>query len=187
MYAKRMIRENFGKNFVYGIMDELNHYSYGGYMLTFEEKLAIIESFPELQRKNVSLGRINFHFEESVSDKKNVVYHLHPNGNGFVYAEYVHGYKTNDKGMVNIRDFSAEELRTVIQKSILSLSQSTTDEVVSVAQNEEEQWINEENHTLILVEEDDMWNVYAGLNLDGTFNSYREAAQYLDEEGFTRK
>ncbi|MGQ0517887.1 hypothetical protein ACT453_49800, partial [Bacillus sp. D-CC] len=55
-------------------------------MLTFEEKLSIIESFPELERKNVSLKRVNFHFEESRLDKKNVVYHLHPNGNGFVYA-----------------------------------------------------------------------------------------------------
>ncbi len=34
-------------------------------MLTFEEKLSIIESFPELERKNVSLKRVNFHFEES--------------------------------------------------------------------------------------------------------------------------
>ena len=48
-------------------------------MLTFEEKLAIIESFPELERKNVSLGRVNFHFEGSIYEKKNVVYHLHPN------------------------------------------------------------------------------------------------------------
>ena len=29
-------------------------------------------------------------------------------------------------------------------------------------------------------------NVYAGVNLDGTFNSYPEAAEYLDEEGFSR-
>ncbi len=39
-------------------------------MLTFEEKLSIIESFPELERKNVSLKRVNFHFEESRLDKK---------------------------------------------------------------------------------------------------------------------
>lgn len=39
-------------------------------MLTFEEKLSIIESFPELERKNVSLKRVNFHFEESRLDKR---------------------------------------------------------------------------------------------------------------------
>lgn len=92
-------------------------------MLTFEEKLSIIESFPELERKNVSLKRVNFHFEESRLDKKNVVYHLHPNGNGFVYAYFIKGYKTDAKGMINIREFSEEELRSLIEKVIERLSQ----------------------------------------------------------------
>ncbi|MGG0240679.1 hypothetical protein [Bacillus rhizoplanae] len=157
-------------------------------MLTFEEKLTIIESFPELERKNVSLGRINFHYEESRLDKKNVVYHLHPNGNGFVYAGHLKGYKTNDKGLVNIRDFSAEELRSLLEKSIDALSQEPAEEITLTENFQEEEWINEDKHILTLINEDeDMWNVYAGLNLDGTFNSYKEAAQYLDEEGFTRK
>ncbi|MFD0772209.1 hypothetical protein ACFQZ1_26260 [Bacillus sp. CGMCC 1.60114] len=157
-------------------------------MLTFEEKLTIIESFPELERKDVSLGRINFHYEESRLDKKNVVYHLHPNGNGFVYAGHLKGYKTNDKGMVNIRDFSAEELRSLLEKSLHALSQEPVEEVTLTEDSQEEEWINQDKHTLTLIKEDeDMWNVYAGLQLDGTFNSYKEAAQYLDEEGFTRK
>ncbi|HDR7795461.1 TPA: hypothetical protein QCY19_004139 [Bacillus luti] len=156
-------------------------------MLTFEEKLSIIESFPQLERKNVSLKRVNFHFEESLLDKKNVVYHLHPNGNGFVYASGIQGYKTDDRGMVNIREFSEEELRSVIQKSIDLLS-----EKLEVATPKgpmlQEDWHNEDGHILTLIEEDDdMWNVYAGTNLDGTFNSYREAAAYLDEEGFSLK
>ncbi|WP_020061053.1 hypothetical protein [Bacillus sp. 123MFChir2] len=157
-------------------------------MITFEEKLTIIESFPELERKNVSLGRINFHYEESRLDKKNVVYHLHPNGNGFVYAGHLKGYKTNDKGMVNIRDFSAEELRSLLEKSIVGLSQEPVEEVVIAENFQEEEWVNEDKHILTLIKEDeDMWNVYAGIQLDGTFNSYKEAAQYLDEEGFKRK
>lgn len=157
-------------------------------MLTFEEKLTIIESFPGLERKNVSLGRINFHYEESRLDKKNVVYHLHPNGNGFVYAGHLKGYKTNDKGMVNIRDFSAEELRSLLEKSLDALSQEPAEEITLTDDFQEEEWINEDKHILTLIKEDeDLWNVYAGLNLDGTFNSYKEAAQYLDEEGFTRK
>ncbi|RSD29463.1 hypothetical protein [Mesobacillus subterraneus] len=156
-------------------------------MLNFEEKLAIIESFPELERKNVSLGRVNFHFEDSIYDKKNVVYHLHPNGNGFVYAEFLSGYELDQKGMVNIRDFSAEKLKKVIQQSIESLSQNTVTEAAIIEDHEEERWIDSENHTLILVHEDDMWNVYAGLNLDGTFLSYNEAKQYLEEEGFKKR
>ncbi|MGA9226864.1 MAG: hypothetical protein WB217_11035 [Mesobacillus sp.] len=156
-------------------------------MLTFEEKIAIIETFPELERKNVSLGRVNFHFEGSIYEKKNVVYHLHQNGNGFVYAEFLSGYDMDSKGMVNIRDFSSEELKTIIRQSIKSLSPNTDAESAIIEDNEEERWINSENHTLILVNEDDMWNVYAGLNLDGTFLSYNEAKQYLEEEGFRKR
>jgi hypothetical protein len=150
-------------------------------MLTFEEKLAIAESFSELQRKDVSLGRVNFHYEEGSTDKKNVVYHLHPNGNGFVYGKYLQGYATNDQNMVNIRDFSSEALHNIIQESIRSLSPK------AIAEDTKEKWMNRDNHTLILLKEDDMWNIYAGSNLDGTFNTYREAGQYLDEEGFSLK
>lgn len=155
-------------------------------MLTFEEKLAIITSFPALKRKDVSLGRINFHYEESTSDKKNVVYHLHPNGNGFVYAEHIHGFATNDKGFVNIRDFSEEQLRSIIERSIRGLSKSTTAEE-HIEEHQPEEWVNDEGHTLILIEEEDMWNVYAGDLLDGTFVSYNQALGYLDEEGFKRR
>lgn len=156
-------------------------------MLTFEQKLAIIESFPELERKNVSLGRVNFHFAESIYDKKNVVYHLHPNGNGFVYGEFLDGYDVDPKGLVNIRDFTEKELKNIIEQSIQSLSANSTVESAIIEDNEEERWINSENHTLILVHEDEMWNVYAGLNLDGTFLSYNEAKQYLEEEGFRKR
>ncbi|MBK5347370.1 hypothetical protein JFU03_24485 [Bacillus sp. TH44] len=156
-------------------------------MLTFEEKLSIIESFPELERKNVSLKRVNFHFEESRLDKKNVVYHLHPNGNGFVYAYFIKGYKTDAKGMINIREFSEEELRSLIEKVIERLSQEPEEIVAPMEPTAEEEWKNEDGHILTLIQEDDMWNVYAGVNLDGTFNSYPEAAEYLDEEGFSRK
>ncbi|MBM7691118.1 hypothetical protein JOC77_000523 [Peribacillus deserti] len=155
-------------------------------MLTFEQKLAIIESFPELVRKDVSLKRVNFHYEESLSDKKNVVYHLHPNGNGYVYGEYLNGYETDQKGMVNIRDFSEDELRAILEKSIESLSEEPENETYGDSDSQEERWMNKENQSLILVNEDDMWNVYAGMNLDGTFPSYNEARSYLEEEGFSK-
>ncbi|WP_409292647.1 hypothetical protein [Peribacillus sp. SCS-37] len=152
-------------------------------MLSFEEKLAIIESFSELEQKKVSLGRINFQYNESVEEKKNVVYHLHPNGNGYVYGAKLNGYPTDDRGMVNIRDFSEDELRTIIEQSIFSLSAEG-----NVLDPEEEEWVNGENQSLTLLrEEEDMWNVYAGMNLDGTFTTYSAAASYLEEEGFTRK
>lgn len=156
-------------------------------MLSFEDKLKIIEAFPQLERKNVSLKRVNFHFVESGSDKKNVVYHLHPNGNGFVYAEKLNEYDTDDKGMVNIRDFSKEELRDIIEKSIQSLSPNTLEEeTIQEEAMEEEKWVDSENNTLILIKEEGFWNIYAGVNLENSFSSYMEACEYLKEEGFTK-
>ncbi len=156
-------------------------------MLTFEEKIAIIESFKELERKNVSLGRVNYQYPESKLDKMNVVYHLHPNGNGFVFAEGIPGYRVDHKGLVNIRDFSAEQLETILSKSIQLLSTEPHEDQKVDSNGEEETWTNNEGHTLTLVLEEDMWNVYAGLNLDGTFPSYNEAKSYLMEEGFHKQ
>ncbi|KGX86536.1 hypothetical protein [Pontibacillus marinus] len=154
-------------------------------MLTFEEKLAIIESFPELTRNDVSLGRVNFQFEDSVYDKKNVVYRLHPNGNGYVYVELIddEDYDVDDKGMVNIRNYSEEELRKVVRKSIDSLA--TLDEEDDEEYGEET-WMNDEGHILTLVFDYDLWNIYAGEMLDSAFPTYNEAVDFLDQEGFKR-
>ena len=152
-------------------------------MLTFEEKKKIIESFSELTRHDVSLHRVNYHYEESHSDKKVVIYHLHPNGNGFVYAGKLKVPNKDSKGMVNIREFSEDDLRSLIEQSMTSLQQTgeTKEEAEFVF---DERWLNKEKHSLIVVHEDEMWNVYAGDLLDGTFPSYNEAKQYLLEEGF---
>lgn len=76
-------------------------------MLTFEQKLAILDSYPQLERRNVSLGRVNYHYEQSRHEKKTVASHLHPNGNGYVFAGLLRGYESDDKGLVNIRDYSS--------------------------------------------------------------------------------
>ncbi|OLS39871.1 hypothetical protein [Bacillus sp. MRMR6] len=157
-------------------------------MLTFDEKLAIIEKFPELERKDVSLKRVNFQLINSVSDKKNIVYHLHPNGNGFVYSGHLQDYTTDDKGMVNIRDYSEEELNILLQKAIQGLSpvQRSAEEQAIVGEQTEERWVNEDKDHLILINENDAWNIYYGLNLDESFNTYGEAEDFLKEEGFQR-
>ncbi|PPA69790.1 hypothetical protein [Jeotgalibacillus proteolyticus] len=156
-------------------------------MLTFEEKLSIFESYPELTRKEVSLGRVNFHFDESKRDKSLVGYHIHPNGNGFIFGGFVKGYKKNDKGMINIREFPEEDIRLLIEKSIRSLSIEPQEELADFEAAVEETWANANLQTLLLTKEDDMWSVYAGKNLEGIFPSYNEAAAYLEEEGFTKK
>lgn len=157
-------------------------------MLTFEQKLAVIASFPELTRKDVSLGRVNFQYEDSGFDRKNIVYHLHKNGNGFVYAGRLNGYPTDDKGLVNIRDFSEEELRALLEASIRSLAPDTTGTSAPAAQDsEEELWFGPDGHKLRLYYEDDLWYLYDGNNLESAFETYEEAEEYLAEEGFTRR
>ncbi|WP_353949378.1 hypothetical protein ABNN70_04685 [Sporolactobacillus sp. Y61] len=153
-------------------------------MLDYRKKLSIIESFPELEKKEVSLGRVNFQYTGSAAEKKNVVYHLHPNGNGYVYAKGLEDYEPDKKGMVNIRDFSEEELRAIIRKSIHMLSPEGVYESHTAGGVDHEIWINDRRQTLEIVFEHDLWNVYAGDLLDGTFRTYKEAKEYLIEEGF---
>ncbi|MDQ8736917.1 hypothetical protein [Paenibacillus sp. LHD-38] len=161
-------------------------------MLSFEQKLAVIEAFPELVRKDVSLGRTNFHYEESAHEKKSVVHHLHPNGNGYVFAGLVPGVATDDKGLVNIRDFTEEELRSIIEKSISSLAIAPPEKPESKKKKKkkpalEQRWIGPDNAVLTLLFEEDLWYLYADLNLESAFETYEEAEEYLLEEQFTRE
>jgi len=150
-------------------------------MLTFEEKEVIIQEFSELTRKEVSMKRVNYHYENSLYEKTTVVYHLHPNGNGFVYVGDLPQYKADEKGYVNIREASASELKQIIQDSINYLA---TEE--EVEEEIEEVWKNKENSKLTLLQEDTLWNIYHGYNLEESFGSYEEAKTYLLEEGFYR-
>lgn len=149
-------------------------------MLTFEQKQAIIETFPELTRKEISLKRINYHFEESTYDKTVVVQNLHPNGNAFVYVADTPGYETDDRGLVNVREAAEEELRKAITDSIKLLSEEDPEEL-----SIEQKWVGGEGIELTLVEEEEIWNVYHGLNLEESFSDYAEAIKYLKEEQFT--
>ena len=150
-------------------------------MLTFEQKQEIIESFPELSRKEVSMKRVNYHYEDSLFDKTVVVQHLHPNGNAFVYVAGLPGYDTDDRGLVNVREATEEELRKTIADSIAMLSEEEAEEP-----NVEETWVNGEGVELKLVEEEGTWNIYHGLNLEESFGNYGYAQGYLKDEQFTQ-
>ncbi|MCM3388707.1 hypothetical protein [Ureibacillus chungkukjangi] len=151
-------------------------------MLTFEQKQAIIESFPELTKKEISMKRVNYHFEESLYEKTIVVEKLHPNGNGFVYIGDLLKYEkvANDKGLVNIRDFSEAELREIIRDAIDFLSEDRDIPVV-------EKWTSREGVTLELRHHQRDWNIYFQENLEETFGAREEAVAYLLEEGFKLK
>lgn len=161
-------------------------------MLSFDQKLNILDSFPELERKTVSLGRVNYHFEGSAYEKKTVGYHLHPNGNGFIYAGMLDEYNKDDKGYVNIREFSEEELRSLVRQSIDSLSPKGEVAIVSTPSPSTLEhrpspgggWVNADGQVLTLKCEDDLWYIYSGIQLEMVFETREEAGEYLEEEGF---
>ena len=45
-------------------------------------------------------------------------------------------------------------------------------------------WIGPEGSALELRNEEDLWYLYAGLNLEMAFKTFEEAEEYLKEEGF---
>ena len=148
-------------------------------MLTFEQKQAIIESFPELTKKEISLKRVNYHFEESLYEKKIVVEKLHPNGNGFVFVGDMPKYSEQAvKSMVNIRDYDEEALREIIAAAIAYLSEDT---------NVEEDWENVSGDKIKLLFEQRSWVVYYNGNFEEAFGTYEEAKAYLYEEGFKKQ
>ena len=153
-------------------------------MLTFEQKQAVIESFTELTRKEISLKRLNYHYMDSLYEKTVVVEKLHPNGNGFVFVGDLLRYEhvANEKGLVNIRDFDEQQLREIIEDSIQYLSEEVEEQEPIV-----EIWNSREGAQLQLAFEQRSWNVYHGENLEEAFGTYDAAKEYLLEEGFRTK
>lgn len=151
-------------------------------MLSFEQKSAIIESFPQLSKKPISMNRVNYHYEESLYDKTIVVEKLHPNGNGFVYIGDLEKYKdvANEKGLVNIRDFDEHSLREIVKDAIQYLSE---DHDVPI----EETWISKDGIELQLVHYKRDWNIYYQNNLEESFGTREAAVAYLREDGFKKK
>ena len=150
-------------------------------MLTFEQKQEIIESFPQLTKKEISLKRVNYHFEGSLYEKSIVVEKLHPNGNGFVFVGDLLKYETEagDNGQVNIRDYSEEALREIVRDSINYLSEEE-EEILPIV----ETWTSREGTKLELEFNDRSWNIYHQGNLEESFGTREDAIAYLREEGF---
>ena len=149
-------------------------------MLTFEQKQAIIESFPQLTKKEISLKRINYHFEGQLYEKTIVVEKLHPNGNGFVFVGDLLKYEkeASDKGLVNIREYDEEALREIIAgiNSITYQKKLMISRLLKLG--------SREGAKLKLVFENRSWNIYHNDNLEEAFGTRETAVAYLREEGF---
>lgn len=91
--------------------------------MTFEEKRAILNSFPELIEKPISYGRYNYQFSGSKSRVKNVVVELAENHCGYVFVRNLVDFheKMDPRGYCSIDKFNRDNLKEVIERVIESL------------------------------------------------------------------
>jgi hypothetical protein len=98
-------------------------------MLNFEQKKSIFRSFQELQEKPISHNRMNYIYPDSVQRGKVLATQLQPSGSGYVIGKYMDGetirekgYVVDERGWINIREFSSGELQELIMKAMVSMS-----------------------------------------------------------------
>lgn len=92
-------------------------------MLNLNEKRKILNSFDELRENEDKFGRFFYYYDKSPSKKKIVAREFVSSGNGYVYGKFLPEYKDSlyKDGSVCVKEFSAEELRNIVRKSIDSL------------------------------------------------------------------
>lgn len=73
--------------------------------LSFNDKRAILQAFPELAEVQISNERYNYYFDGSQQRRKVVVRELSPTGNGYVYGVYLkdHSYVVDARAGLELR------------------------------------------------------------------------------------
>lgn len=150
-------------------------------MLTFEEKRAIFDSYPELTATPVSMNRVNYHYEESAVAKTMVVRFLHPNGNALIYAGYLPKEETAKEGYISVLEASEEEIRDLVDKALEYLNKKENGYEVGY----QELWTDQYGEKLCLQYDHPMWAVLVeNGQIEGVFKSKEAAEGYLMDEGF---
>ncbi|WP_254052688.1 hypothetical protein [Bacillus sp. V59.32b] len=92
-------------------------------MLSLDEKRSILHSFHELREKEDQYGRFFYYYDASPVRKKLIAYEFSHTGNGYVYGQLLPEYKNllYKDGSVCVKDYTSEELKEIVRKSILSL------------------------------------------------------------------
>ena len=100
-------------------------------ILSLETKKSIFHSFEELIEKSISNNRLNYEYPQSLQRGKKLATQLHPSGSGYVIGKYMDqetieskGYKVDTRGWINIKEFSENELREVIEIAMMSMNKS---------------------------------------------------------------
>lgn len=92
--------------------------------LSFEEKINILNLYFKLNKRTISLDRINYHHNSTKNRRKTVVSQLHLSGNGYIYVGYLEKYKNiaDSRGFLNIDKYisTEDEFRKLIEEVIIS-------------------------------------------------------------------
>lgn len=148
--------------------------------LSFVEKKAIFDSYPELEAVPVSLNRLNYHFKGSAVEHKIVVRYLHPNGNAFVYAGYLPKEETK-KGYVSVLEEDEQTIRQWVEQAIDFLKKTED----GYEEGYYELWFNDQGEVLRLNYDNPMWTVtLTDGQVEAVFKSREQAEGYLGDEGF---
>lgn len=91
--------------------------------LSLQQKRKILKSFPELTEYVDKSGRYGYNFEGSKYRRKNVAREFTYTGNGYVYGENLVNYHhlADERGWVNVKNFTATELRDIVRRAIDAL------------------------------------------------------------------
>lgn len=89
-------------------------------MLSFNEKREIFNSFKELSEVSDKYGRYFYYYYDSKSYRKLLVRDFSLKGSGYVYCEVLPEYKDNknDRGWINIKDFTQTRLKDLVSNII---------------------------------------------------------------------
>jgi hypothetical protein len=113
--------------------------------LSLSQKREILNSFKELTEQVDKNGRYSYRFEDSIDKRKAIAHEFTYTGNGYVYGKNLPDYAklADARGWVNVRDFSATQLRDIVSKQINSLKDSPLlkDSPPSLQQEDEKQEI----------------------------------------------
>lgn len=89
-------------------------------MLSLNEKRNILNSFNELTERVDEFGRHFYYFYESSTRRKILGREFVISGNGYIYGEIFPEYKDlcDDRGWINVKNFSEENLISLMTKLI---------------------------------------------------------------------
>lgn len=150
-------------------------------MLNYEEKKAIFDSYTELTSQGVSMGRLNYHFNESAVPKTLLIKHLHPkSGNAFIFAGYLPEEDTKE-GYISVHESNEAELRRFVERGIEFL-RLTKD---GFPEGYEEKWFDDHQDELILRYTNEAWLIIMQSGgVEAVFRTKEQGEAYLNDEGF---